>query len=67
MTNDRTAKFPATTNPDGSLTLVGYALHLADDLENGGFDGIDTAPIDAALILADTLRALVDAWPGGDD
>lgn len=60
MLNDT---FPATTDADGALTLIGYALHLVDDIEQSGFDGTGIRPIDAALILAEAVRTLTEAWP----
>ena len=45
-----------TTNADGSLNANGYAIHLAYDLEEYGFDGVDINPMDAALILARFIR-----------
>ena len=45
-----------TTNADGSLNANGYAIHLAFDLDEYGFDGVNINPVDAALILAEFIR-----------
>lgn len=50
-----------TTNPDGSLSSQGYAIHMAYDLMNEGFDGTGYDPIDAALTLAALVVALTES------
>ena len=43
------------------MTEDEYAVHLAFDLENYGFDGVSINPIDAGLILARYIRKVSEA------